>query len=264
MSNLGIWGADEARAWDLFVPRSQTQREVAFLEWAFERFSNRRVYDVLDLGCGTGRLAIGLASEGYAVTGIDRSSSMLKRAKQNADAKGVRLRLFRTPLNELEVDGRYDAAYSVFSVFNYLLDEEALSKALARIRSLLRPGGVLIIDTMNYASLFGVWKREISTTRKGKGWSVHRLVSHRVDDVNMLWYHAERTRMELGGGRREWNETHVFRMWTFPELRGQFQANGFPRVRLFGELRAGAKEAKTHARRLVVVAARRPPFRREP
>jgi SAM-dependent methyltransferase len=256
--NQKIWTTNEAEAWNLDVPRSQTVREVGFLIWAFRRFGHGDVHEVLDLGCGTGRLAIELSAKGYAVTGVDKFPAMLEVARQNAEAKHVKLSLFRTPLDELKITGQFDAAYSIQDPFNYVLEEEELSNSLTRLRSLLQPGGVLVVDMMNFASLYGRWKETIIKDNKGDGWSVHRRVSHRVDDVNMLWYHSTINRMELGGRTKQWKETHVLRMWTFPEFRSQLIAHGFSNIHLFGELKAGTKEATTHAHRLVTVATKSP------
>jgi len=159
-------------------------------------------------------------------------------------------------LSELRVSGLFDAAYSVQDPFNYLLQEGELSNSLARLKGLLRPGGILVVDVMNFASLYGSWKKVLRQTIKGKNWTVSSVVSHDVDDVNMLWYHRLAARMVLDGRTRRWKETHVLRMWTFPEFKRQLIANGFSGVRLFGSLKAGAKEATTHAPHLVMVATR--------
>ena len=226
--------------------------------WVFRRFALGDVHEVLDLGCGTGRLAIELSAKGYSVTGVDKAPAMLRIARRNAKERRVRLRLLRSQLSELKIMGRFDAAYSIQDPFNYVLEEEELSTSLARLRSLLRPGGVLVVDIMNFASLYGRWARTLKSTVRGKDWTVQSLVSHEVDDVNMLWYHRLAARMVLDGRTRRWRETHVLRMWTFPEFKSRLIANGFADVRLFGSLEAGAREAATHAPRLVIVTTRSP------
>jgi SAM-dependent methyltransferase len=252
------WSADEAEAWNLVIPPERTAREVGFLLSVFRHFAHEGVREVLDLGCGAGRLAVELSAKGYAVTGVDNSPTMLKIARRNADERRVKVRLLRSQLGELKITGRFDAAYSVQDPFNYILEEKELSNSLARLRSLLRPGGVLVVDIMNFASLYGSWKRVLKGTSRGKNWMISTRVSHEVDDVNMLWYHRLTTQMVLDGRTRRWKETHVLRMWTFPEFRSQLIANGFSDVRVFGSLRAGTKEATTHAPHLVMVATRSP------
>jgi SAM-dependent methyltransferase len=254
--NSGIWTGNEAQAWDLVVPQTQTTREADFLAWAFNRFANRSVNEVLDLGCGTGRLAVELSLRGYSVTGIDKFPAMLKRAQQNANDRGVTIDLRKTSLERLDIVGKFDAAFSVYSVFNYILDEKRLRNTLGRIRALIRPGGLLIIDMANYASIFDSCRKVITKEREGKGWSVKMRMEHQVDDVNMIWYSYETNRIKQDSRTKTWREIHVFRMWMYPELRAHLLANGFARVRLFGQLKAGTREATTHAPRIVTVCNR--------
>lgn len=242
----------------MVIPRERTAREARFLQWAFRRFADKDVHEILDLGCGAGRLAIDLSAKGYAVTGVDKSPAMLKIARRNADGRQVKLRLLRSQLSELKITGRFDAAYSVQDPFNYVLEEKELSNSLARVQSLLRPGGVLVVDIMNFASLYSRWKGVRRETIRGNNWTVSNVVSHEVDDVNMLWYHRLAARMVIDGRTSRWKETHVLRMWTFPEFKSQLVANGFSDIRLFGSLKAGVREATTHAPHLVMVATKSP------
>lgn len=76
-----------------------------------------------------------------------------------------------------------------------------------------------------------------------------------MDDANLLWYHDETSRMEQGGKVKAWQETHVLRMWMFPELKEHLLASGFTSVRLFGRMKVGAEEAAAHAPRLVIVCS---------
>jgi SAM-dependent methyltransferase len=251
-----MWGKNEAEAFNLIIPRRQTIREVEFLTWAFRSFARNAVHTVLDLGCGAGRIAVELASRGYSVTGIDKFPAMLTKARQNAAARGVRLDLFRTPLDELKVAGQFDAAFSIQGPFSYVLTDRGLARSLARVNKVLRPGGVLIIDMMNFAWLYGRFQPVFTTTRKGKGWWVRRVVTNEVDGVNMLWHNKEANQMELEGKTSEWKETHVFRMWTFPEFSRHLLAAGFADIRLFGRPEARAEKATTQAPRLVIVAER--------
>lgn len=97
---------------------------------------------VLDLGCGTGDLALA-AARTASVTGVDVSHRMLLRAREKASAAGggwPALELVRGSAFELPfADGRFDAAVSGFVLRN--LDD--LERALAELARVLRPGGRL-------------------------------------------------------------------------------------------------------------------------
>lgn len=184
------------------------------------------------------------------MTGIDKFAAMLRVAQQNANERGVKLNLRRTSLEELDVVGVFDAAYSVFSVFNYILDESGFRNTLGRLKTLIRPGGLLVVDMANYASIYDSYKKVITREKRGSGWWVKLRMAHRIDDVNMLWHSDETNSMEKDGKLRYWGETHTFRMWMFPEIKGHLLASGFAKVSLFGAMKAGTEEATTHAPRL--------------
>lgn len=98
---------------------------------------------VLDVGCGTGRLAARLheASSVHTVVGLDFSAGMLEQARArlaSADATAlVRGDATRLPF----ADAAFDAAVST-EAFHWFPDQDA---ALAEIRRVLRPGGRLLL-----------------------------------------------------------------------------------------------------------------------
>jgi len=90
---------------------------------------------VLDLGCGTGDLALGLQSAGArSVVGADPAAAMLKIGVKKAPRLApVLADAQRLPFR----DGAFDAVGTAFTVRNI----EALPFALAEVRRVLRPGG---------------------------------------------------------------------------------------------------------------------------
>ena len=100
---------------------------------------------VLDVGCGTGTLAIVAARNGASVVGIDRSGSMLQVAREKAVRAGVQVdfREGRAPTLSLERSELFDVATATF-----VLSELSRDEALFTVRSMaeaVRPGGHLII-----------------------------------------------------------------------------------------------------------------------
>jgi len=105
---------------------------------------------VLDVGCGTGRLAAELARRGAEVAGVDRSPEMLAVARRNAPA-GLDLRVARAEQVPFG-DGSFDRVAYVLSV--HLLDRPA---AFREARRVLRPGGRLVVATFDPRSFDGFW-----------------------------------------------------------------------------------------------------------
>ncbi|HWR16850.1 MAG TPA: methyltransferase domain-containing protein [Terriglobales bacterium] len=104
---------------------------------------------VLDVGCGTGTLAIAAkrrVGPSGKVYGIDASPEMLARAEQKASKSGVEV-LFRNGLAEALPfpDGHFDAVLS--TVMLHHLPTSTRAKCAAELRRVLRPGGrVLVVD----------------------------------------------------------------------------------------------------------------------
>jgi arsenite methyltransferase len=106
-----------------------------------------RDYDVLDVGCGTGSLALELAPGVRHVHAIDVSGEMLRIAQRKATAAGVENVTFhRATLDDTSGlrAHRFDAVCA-FNILHLVKDRDA---ALAKMFELLRPGGVFVSSTL--------------------------------------------------------------------------------------------------------------------
>ena len=100
---------------------------------------------VLELGIGTGRLALPLAERGVAVTGVDASPAMLAalRAKPGAEV----LELVEADMADPGLAGRsYAVAFAAFNTFFNLTDTAAQESCFAAMAACLRPGGCFAIE----------------------------------------------------------------------------------------------------------------------
>ncbi len=125
----------------------RTEAEVSYLAEVIERHAPGRA--VLDLGCGVGRHAIGLARLGFEVTGVDVSQYALDRAAHAAADAGVRLALQRADLlGAVDSAGwgvpSADAVICV-QAFGWGQDADQL-RLLRTVRRLLSPNGLLVLD----------------------------------------------------------------------------------------------------------------------
>ena len=115
---------------------------------------------VLDLGIGTGDLAIALARRGLDVVGVDCAPAMLAVARAKAAAAGVRLTLVAEDLRRLRLDVPADVALCIYTVMNQLTGDGDLGRALAAVRSSLVPDGLFVFELNRPASYARYWSGE--------------------------------------------------------------------------------------------------------
>jgi SAM-dependent methyltransferase len=98
----------------------------------------------LELGIGTGRIALPLAARGVPVHGIDLSRAMVSRmrAKPGGDAIGVAIGNFATT----RVDGLFSVAYLVFNTIMNLTTQQAQVACFRNAAAHLEPGGCFVIE----------------------------------------------------------------------------------------------------------------------
>jgi SAM-dependent methyltransferase len=97
---------------------------------------------VADLGCGTGSLAVLLAAEGYAVTGLDFAPAMVRAARAKARAAGVTARFV---LSDAAAPTLPPASFDVVLARHVLWALPDTGRALAAWVGLLLPGGTLAL-----------------------------------------------------------------------------------------------------------------------
>ncbi len=98
----------------------------------------------LELGIGTGRIALPLAKRGVRVHGIDLSAAMVAqlRAKPGAEEIDVAIGDFATT----RVEGRFSVAYLVFNTINNLTTQDEQVACFQNVAAHLEPGGCFVIE----------------------------------------------------------------------------------------------------------------------
>jgi histidinol-phosphate/aromatic aminotransferase/cobyric acid decarboxylase-like protein/ubiquinone/menaquinone biosynthesis C-methylase UbiE len=212
---------------DAEYSRERTEAEVGYL--AAVLAGCRRV---LDLGCGTGRHAIGLARMGFEMTGVDVSEYALARAARSAAEAGVELRLRHADL--LSRTGwdvpSVDAVICV-QAFGWGRDADQL-RMLRHVRRLLPTGGPLVLDHSSIHAIAGAYR---SRDRAVAG-SATFTFSRRYDPV------SGRSAGQVDVARSDGTAATLpddVRLYTPAEVRALLSSAGFDVIRADADFRAG-------------------------
>ncbi|GAK04148.1 methyltransferase [Geomicrobium sp. JCM 19037] len=117
-----------------------------WLEWT-NRVITTRNPKMLDVGCGTGTLMSMMLSQGYDVSGVDLSESMLAAADEKIRRlNGVKPKLHAQDMSELSLGECYDVITVFCDSLNYVLDEQDVQSSIVSFYNHLNESGILIFD----------------------------------------------------------------------------------------------------------------------
>ena len=138
-----------------------TVDEVAFLVDLLDLPSGARI---LDVGCGTGRHSVALATRGFLMTGLDISAGMLAEARAAAAAAGVTIELVQADATDFRLPGRFDAAICLCEgAFTLIGDDDPVEHdlaILANVRAAIAPGAPFVLTASNAMRLIREATRE--------------------------------------------------------------------------------------------------------
>ena len=129
--------------------------EMPFIEEQINhlRQNLHRPLHILDTACGTGMHAIALAKAGHLVSAADLFPQMVEKSKQNASAEGVDVNFQVAGLGEMEnAFGReqFDLLLCMGNSLPHILSEQELISSLEDFASVLRLGGMVLIQNRNF------------------------------------------------------------------------------------------------------------------
>jgi len=228
--------------------------ELPFIERQLEQAGVRRV---LDAACGTGQHAIALAKRGYEMMGADLSEGMIAQARQNAAAEGVDVSFVEAGFGQLAsaTKGAFDAVLCLGNSLPHVLTGEGLAMTLRDWAAVLRPGGMLFIQSRNFDRVLAKddrWMPPQAYQEDGSEWLFVRFYDLRED--GKLTFNMIRLRREGKGAWEQDVTSTELRPWRHAELAEMIEWAGYDRIRRFGDMqgRAWGEESPN----LIVVATR--------
>ena len=220
------------------------------------RFAEEQGGPVLDIGCGTGRVAIPLARKRIDVTAIDASEPMLRifREKLRAESLEVRSRITirKADMRKPGLRKRFSTIILPFRAQQHMHTPGDQIAALTSLRKLLAPGGRLAFDVFlpKLERVFSGIEQEIEemswkTVEAGKGMTIRRFfVKESADPLN-LSFSGRFIYRTFDGFRlvREESDTLKMTCYTYPQLHLLFRIAGLEPVAEYGTFSKGPLRA---------------------
>jgi SAM-dependent methyltransferase len=127
-------------------------RQAAALDALIREQGGQRGLHVLDVACGIGTQALGLAGLGYAVTASDLSGAAVERARREAARRGLAIDFSTADMRDLPArhQGRFDLVIACDNAVPHLLGDADILQAFEQIFSCLRPGGGCLLTVRDY------------------------------------------------------------------------------------------------------------------
>ena len=155
----------------LFYDADKPAAPDAEIAW-YARHLPKDAGPLLELMCGSGRLLVPLAVDGYKLHGVDTSAAMLASCEARLAAHDIVAPLFRQDLTQLNVPFRYSAAFVAAGSFQLITEAGAPLLALQRVRAHLIDPGLLLMDLFvpsESAQRLGAPLVEVRTVKLGDG-----------------------------------------------------------------------------------------------
>ena len=133
----------DARQYDLLFPGGGPAVEFYRAE------ANRQGGSVLELGCGTGRKLIPIASDGHPCTGLELSSDMLTEAQRKAGERGLSVEWVQGDMRDFDLGRTFDFVFIAANSLLHLHETADLLSCLRSVRAHLAPGARFIFDVFN-------------------------------------------------------------------------------------------------------------------
>lgn len=118
----------------------------------YRSLADRQGGPVLDVGAGTGRIALSLARAGHQVVALDPSPAMIAVGRAASEAAGLHVSWRRGEAGHGRLGGPYPLIVWGLDGFLHLPSGEAQARALTALRRVLTPDGLLVLDLPSLAS----------------------------------------------------------------------------------------------------------------
>jgi ubiquinone/menaquinone biosynthesis C-methylase UbiE len=247
---------DYADYYDWENAQTVGKRDIVF----WQRMARQADRPILELGCGTGRVAIPVARSGARVIGIDRSESMLargqkkvRRARLQSDVKLIRGDIRHLPFP----DRSFPLVMAPYGILQSLLDEKVLTATLKEVCRVLTRKGTFGLELVADLPAWEEYSRHTSLRGKRgpKGKPIVLIESVKQDRRN----HITRFEQEFVEGRGKTASrkkfTLAFRTLSVPQMVQRLEKAGLEVSSLLGDYQGGPWDLRADV--WIILARRR-------
>ncbi|WP_375199216.1 class I SAM-dependent methyltransferase [Bacillus sp. RS11] len=186
---------------------------------------------IIELACGTGRLAIPLAKQGFNVYAVDIHEGMLQLAIEKAKKQNVHVHFTVQDCTQLQLPITSNFVYMTGNAFQHFLSNESQNALFQSVKKHLHPGGEFVFDTrnalLNELSIVDEYE-ESSVNSKGEKLTIQH--KEEYNPVTQILTCRSINKLE-----HSTFEDSILLRYTYPmELKRLLEQNGFELLNLYG------------------------------
>jgi len=191
---------------------------------------------LLDVACGEGTFAVGMAKSGYKVTGIDQSQRMIALAKDRAREEALDVKFLVEDMRSIPFKEEFDLVTCFFDSLNYLLTVRDLHQAFKGAYRSLRSGGFYIFDMNTIYGLAVDWMRE-ETYIQNEAKDFIEIHRQSYDYENQIAIMDITIFVQKGEIWERIDETHQERGYPIADIQFLLNETGFEIYGMYGNLK---------------------------
>lgn len=202
-----------------------------------EQWAQKLGSPLLDLACGTGRMSIHLAKQGYQVTGVDIVPEMIAHAQQKAAANGVSIEFSVGDARSFKLNKQFPFVFMLMNAFQFLLTRQDHEAMFARVREHLRDDGYFLFETRNPSprNLNVVRHPEGDTYSLPDGGKLTAIEQQVYDPMTQIQHYTRNLCFLYADGQTSEKTLRVALRYVFPqEMESLLHYNGFEIVKSYG------------------------------
>ncbi|TCS83780.1 class I SAM-dependent DNA methyltransferase [Tepidibacillus fermentans] len=188
---------------------------------------------IIDLGCGTGSIAIPLAKKGYQMIGIDLSEEMLSIAYDKMMDQHLQFPLLQQDMRELELQNQAELIIRYCDSLNYLIGLDYLRQTFVRVNQHLKKKGFFVFDLHSPYKLTHIFANQTFAWNED---DISVIWETTVDLEQLIVEHELTFFVEQDDEcYQKFEETHVQQTYPIEKVKQLLEETGFELLTTYGD-----------------------------